>query len=270
MGYANILVSVDLAETTPNRIRLSAELARKFEVTLTGAAAGKVPAPLLVHDIYDAARQEEENEAKVRETLAAAAAMFAANVGSGIRADWRSALAGPVTHVVDLARAADLIVLARHGDEDEPPRQLDVPPGPVLMEAGRPVLIVPPRREHLDGTRIVVAWKDGPSVRRAVSAALPFLHVAEQVFVVTIGDDAKREGGEDVAAHLGRHGACVSSHFLRPVLTDTADILEFANRHDADLIVMGAYGHSRVREWVFGGVTRDMLQRSAACCLMCH
>jgi nucleotide-binding universal stress UspA family protein len=270
MPYANILVSVDLGAAAPDRIRLAAGLARRFEATLTGAAAEQVPTPLLVHDIYDAARQDEENELKIREMLERAGAVFSANVEEGVRTEWRAALAGPVTHLVEEARAADLLVVGRHGPEDEDLRQLGVPPGPVLMEAGRPVLVVPPRVEHLKAARIVVAWKDGPAARRAVSAALPFIKAADQVHVATAGDDARRQGGEAVAGHLARHGAAVTTHFLRPVDGDATEILRFARAQEADMIVMGAYGHSRLREWVFGGVTRDGLRGTSLCCLMSH
>ncbi len=270
MSHANILVSVDLTEAAASRIRLAAGLARRFEAMLTGAAAETVPAPLLVHDIDDAQRQDEENAAKVRALLERAEKVFSGNLGEGVRSAWHPALARPVTHLVAEARAADLVVLGRRGPEDETPRQLDVPPGPVMMEAGRPVLVVPPGLENLRGARIVVAWKDGPAARRAVSAALPFLRNADQVHVVTTGADARLEGGEDVAAHLARHGAAVTTHFLRAVDTDAAEILRFTRAQDADLLVMGAYGHSRLREWVFGGVTRDVLRSSPVCCLMCH
>jgi nucleotide-binding universal stress UspA family protein len=270
MSYANILVSVDLGETAPGRIRLAAGLARRFEATLTGAAAEKVPAPTLVHDIDDAARQEEENEARIRAALDGMRTLFDTGAEGGIRTEWRHAFAGPVTHCVTLARAADLVVLGRHGADDAPPRLADVPPGPVLMEAGRPVLVVPPDVDHLKGSRVVVAWKDGPGSRRAVSAAMPFLIGADQVHVATVDREARREGGEDVAAHLARHGASVTTHFLRPAESDGAEILRFARSQEADLIVMGAYGHSRLREWVFGGVTREVLHHSPVCCLMCH
>lgn len=270
MIYANILVSVDLGDAAPDRIRLAAGLARRFEATLTGAAAEKVPVPLLIHDIDDARRQEEDNAREVRAALERAEAVFARSVGEGVRSEWHPAMAGPVTHLVSEARAADLVVVGRHGGDDLAPRQFDVPPGPVLMEAGRPVLVVPPGTEHLKGARIVVAWKDGPSARRAVSAALPFVRTADQVYVATTGENARREGGEEVAAHLARHGAAVTTHFLRTVDTAAAEILRFARAQDADLVVMGAYGHSRLREWVLGGVTQDVLRGSPVCCLMCH
>ena len=270
MSYANILVSVDLDGATADRIRLAAGLARRFAATLTGAAAEKVPAPTLVRDVQDAERQERDNEDEVRAVLEQAQALFARCVEEGTRTDWRPAFAGPITHLVEQARAADLIVVGRRGPMDEPPGALGVPPGPILMEAGRPVLVVPPCIEHLRGARIVVAWKDGLEARRAVSAALPFIREADQVFVASTGEGARYEGAEDVAAHLARHGAPVTTHLLRTIVSDGDELLRFAQKQDADLIVMGAYGHARLREWLFGGVTRDILQRSPIPCLMCH
>ncbi len=270
MGYANILVSVDLGEAARDRIQLAAGLARRFEATLTGAAAESVPAPVLVRDIQDAVRQEEENEARIRKAIDEAQAVFDDCIEDKIRTEWRSALAGPVTHLVEMARGADLVVVSRHGEDDLAPRLFDVPPGPLLMEAGRPVLVVPPDLPHVSGARVVVAWKDGPAARRAVAFALPFLRNAAHVHIATVGEHARREGGEDVAAHLTRHGAAVATHYLRSDKTEGDEVLRFASAQEADLIVMGAYGHSRLREWMFGGVTRHILRRSPVCCLMCH
>ncbi|MDP4003342.1 universal stress protein [Methylobacterium sp. NEAU K] len=270
MHYANILVSVDLDGPAPDRIRLAAGLAHRFEATLTGAAAHPVPVPILVHDVYDATIQEKENERVVHGLLERAHAVFAGNAGEGIRTDWRPAFAGPITHLVEQARAADLVVVGRRGPDDDNADGLGVPPGPVLMEAGRPVLVVPPGIEHLKAARIVVAWKDGPEARRAVSGALGFIRHADQVFVVTAGDGARFEGAEDVAGHLARHGASATTHLLKAAAGDGDAVLRFAREHEADLMVMGGYGHSRLREWAFGGVTREILQTAPVCCLMCH
>ncbi|CAO4168070.1 universal stress protein [Methylorubrum aminovorans] len=270
MAYANILVSVDLGGAASDRVRLAAGLAQRFEATLTGATACKVPAPDYVRDIGEIDDEEPHFEEKARAALAQARDLFERSVDAPLRRDWREALAGPITHLVEQARAADLIVVGRHGPEDAAPGALGVSPGPVLMEAARPVLVVPPRAEHLRGARIVVAWKDGLEARRAVSAALPFIREADQVFVASTGEGAHYEGAEDVAGHLARHGASVTAHLLRTVVSDGDEILRFALKQEADLIVMGAYGHTRLREWLFGGVTREMLQRSPLPCLMCH
>ncbi|MDV2988074.1 UNVERIFIED_CONTAM: universal stress protein [Methylobacteriaceae bacterium AG10] len=270
MAYANILVSVDLDGTAPDRIRLAAGLARRFEATLTGAAACKVPAPDYVRDIGEIDDEEPRYEETARALLEQARAVFDGAADAPLRRDWHAALAGPTTDLVARARAADLLVVGRRGPDDAPPGTLGVSPGPVLMEAARPVLVVPPRTGRLRGARIVVAWKDGPEARRAVSAALPFIREADQVFVVSTGEGARNEGAEEVAGHLARHGASVTTHLLRTAVSDGDELLRFALKQEADLIVMGAYGRTRLREWLFGGVTREMLHRSPLPCLMCH
>lgn len=270
MDYANILVSADLGEAAPDRIRLAASLARRFDATLTGVVAHKVPAPILVRDVYDAIDQEGRNKAQIQAILEQARAAFERFAGDAVRTDWRPCLTDSTAHLIEQARAVDLVVVSRRGPGDEDPGPLGVMPGPVLMEAGRPVLVVPPRTAHLKAARIVVAWKDGPEARRAVSAALPVIRNADQVFVATVGADTGHEDAEDVASHLARHGAHVTAHHLHTTDNDGSEILRFALMQDADLIVSGAYGRSRLREWMFGGVTRDLLDRSPLCCMMCH
>jgi len=270
MHCANILVSVDLDVPSPDRIRLAAGLAHHFEATLTGAAAHKVPVPFLVHDAYDARIHEKKNERRVSEILGQASEVFARNADDGIRTDWRSAFSEPVTHLVEQARAADLVVVGRRDPDDDNTANLGVAPGQVVMEAGRPVLIVPPHLEHLKAARIVVAWNDSAEARRAVTAALGFIRHADQVFVAATGDGARLAGAEDVTGYLAHHGASVTTHFLNTAVSDGNEILRFAKAQDADLIVMGAYGHSRLREWTFGGVTREVLQTTPVCCLMSH
>ncbi len=110
-----------------------------------------------------------------------------------------------------------------------------------------------------------------PEARRAVSAALPFLRRAKHVSVVSAGEEARSAGADRVAEFLTRHGAQVSQHLLDATARDVSDeILRFVDQADADLVVMGGYGRSRLREWLFGGVTRDFLRRSPVCCLMSH
>ncbi|GJE36352.1 universal stress protein [Methylobacterium persicinum] len=269
MSYVKILVAVDLSGAAPARVRLAAGLTQRFEAILTGAAARKVPAPVLVSDIYDAQQQEERNREAVRAELERAREVFVRNAEGAFDTEWRGAYAGPVTHLVGLARAADLVVIGQETDEDDRD-PLRVASGPVLMEAGRPVLVVPKQVDRLRASRIVVAWKDTVEARRAVSGALGFIRHADQVFVAVVGDSIRAEGAEEVAAHLARHGAAVTTHRLQDRKGAADEILDFARRQDADLLVLGAYGHSRLREWAFGGVTRDLIGRSPVCCLMSH
>lgn len=270
MGYANILVAADLGDAAPDRIRLAAGLAGRFDATLTGTAGHELPAPVLVRDVYDAIEQEGHNKAQIQDILEQARATFERCASDAVRTDWRWCFTDPTAHLIEQARAADLVVVSRRGPGDEDPGPLGVWPGPVLMEVGRPVLVVPPRIARLKAARILVAWKDGPEARRAVSAALPLMLEADHVLVTNVGNDAGHEGAEDVAYHLARHGAHVTTHHLHTADDDGSEILRFSLMQDADLIVLGAYGHSRLREWMFGGVTRDLLDRSPLCSLMCH
>ncbi|WP_133123371.1 universal stress protein, partial [Methylobacterium frigidaeris] len=125
--------------------------------------------------------------------------------------------------------------------------------------------------DRLKARQVVIAWKDSPEARRAVTAALPFITHAKEVFVLSAGGEARFQGAEEVAEHLAQHRAHVTTHLLDVPGHDVADeLLRFTARQTADLIVMGGYGHSRLREWLFGGVTRTILEVAPVCCLMSH
>jgi nucleotide-binding universal stress UspA family protein len=195
----------------------------------------------------------------------------------GRRTGWRSFVDHPADALAREARAADLLILGRHreGFWQEPYWAVDA--GDVLMRAGRPVLVVPPGVSTLEGRRVLVAWKETREARRAVADALPLLVRAEEVLVIEVvsGDadeveQARRRVG-DVAALLARHGATARGDTAELRGRAVADeLLLAAERHGADLIVAGGYGHARLRELAFGGVTRDLLARCPKCCLLSH
>lgn len=271
MRISNIMVSVDLGAATADRVQLAAGLAERFGSKLTGVAARPVLGPMLVGDMLEVERVWAIEERLTHERLAEAKALFEREAGQAPRTDWCSAPTDPLAFLGAQARTADLVVVGRQGPADGDPGPMAAPTGAVLMEVGRPVLVVPPGIEHLVAKRVVVAWKDAPEARRALHDALPFLGHPEQVCVVAVGPDAQYVGVEGAAEYLSGHGIKATTHLLRKPEIDTADeILQFAGREVADLIVMGAFGHSRLREWVFGGVTRDVLQTTPVCCLMSH
>lgn len=271
MKISNIMVSVDLGAAAADRVQLAAGLAERFEATLIGVAARPVLAPMPVGDMIEVERVWAIEERLADEQLAAAKALFEREAGAAHRTDWRSAPTSPLAYLAAQARAADIVVVGRHGPSDGDPGPMGVPAGALLMEVGRPVLIAPPGVESLAAKRVVVAWKDTREARRAVHDALPFLTRADEVHVAVVGPGADDEGAEDVTAYLSGHGVTVTTHLLhRPEIGAADEILGFARREDADLVVMGAYGHSRLREWVFGGATRDVLTTTPVCCLMSH
>ncbi|HWA88757.1 MAG TPA: universal stress protein [Rhizomicrobium sp.] len=145
----------------------------------------------------------------------------------------------------------------------------------VLVRSGRPLLLPPDNKPTLVGQRVVIAWKDAVEAARAVTAALPFILKAERVFVVTVaeeGTDAANAGrsADGLVRLLRCHGKDAE---LRPVgpIPDVADtILDAALAVKGDLLVMGGYGHSRVREFLFGGVTRRVLHGAPLAVFLAH
>ena len=129
--------------------------------------------------------------------------------------------------------------------------------GDLLMSAGRPVLVMPENWDELNVRDVVVGWKDAPEARRALSDALPFLKRAEQVNVIEIGGDGTSL--REAKAFLDRHEVHARSETIAPAGAAGDQLIRFARQAQSHLIVVGAYGHSRLREWVLGGVTRELL-----------
>jgi len=162
-----------------------------------------------------------------------------------------------------LARAHDLTVL------DAEPIALAVDRGlieAVLMDSGRPLIVVPQRRETFTDGRIIVAWDGGAKAARALNDALPFLRAATQVELVSVTgekDLTHAVPGAEIAPHLSRHGVKVNVLALPAMKGDVAETLRnHARLTRADMIVMGAYVHSRLREMVLGGTTQSLLRNT--------
>ena len=149
-------------------------------------------------------------------------------------------------------------------------------PGMVLLNAGRPVLVVPESlADGNPGQRVVIAWKDTREARHAVQSAVPYLKMADHIALVEVAEAAleaaAREQLNDVEKYLRRHGIAVNTKSVTYPHGSISDQLrDVARKEGADLIVAGAYGHTRLGEWVFGGVTRGLLQDSEVCCLLCN
>jgi nucleotide-binding universal stress UspA family protein len=158
---------------------------------------------------------------------------------------------------------------ARNAEEEQIPAAANSE----QAEAVRPV--VPPAVRSLSARHIIVAWKDTREARRATWDALPFLCAADSVRVLEMTDEADPEPVRgrvgDVVRHLERHQVKAQGEVRNQREASAADeIILAAERDGADLIVAGGYGHARLREWVFGGVTRDLLRHCPTCCLLSH
>lgn len=178
-------------------------------------------------------------------------------------------------HVAARARFADLTMLSKpygpdHGFEMESTVEA------ALFEAQAPVLVLPDQTEPVVAPKtITIAWNESPEALRAVRAALPLLRAAELVRVVVIDPPShgpnRSDPGGLLSQFLARHGVRVEVDVMAKSLPRISDVLlRHANDNDVDLIVMGAYGHSRFRESILGGATRHMLEQSEVPIFMAH
>jgi nucleotide-binding universal stress UspA family protein len=252
------------------RVKIAADLADRFRADLLGINAWMPrPRPLLERDVAD------RELASLKKAAHGSNEKLRTKLGVGSRkVDVRTFIESPTECIAREMRAADILVMGREFGSKDPYLYPD--PAAVVLNAGRPVLMVPPGVTSIATGNIVVAWTDTRESRRAVSDALPFLRAAEQVVVTEICEmepevAPSQKRLRDVAQFLSRHGVSGISDRVRP-LNGTADVSLFRLVKDssADLIVAGAYGHSRLGEWIFGGMTKALLENSPVCTLLSH
>lgn len=209
-----------------------------------------------------AAEMMRQRTDEIQERLKALKEEFLSVAGDGERVSWRGNLGNPTQLLAMHARAADLIVTGPGADLGADSRR-SVDAGTLILSAGRPVLFAAENLAPLKAQKVLVAWKDACEARRAVADAMPFLKNALEVSVTTIaeGDQkAARESAADVVRFLMRHGVKARSDVLGIAGSNREQaIAEIAREMGADLVVAGGYGHSRIREWAFGGMTRSLL-----------
>ena len=222
-------------------------------------------------DVIESQRVENERAAK-----AAVGRLGEASRNAGIAAETRmidTAVATTPGVFAGLARRFDLSILGQPEPEQPALDRLIVEAA--LFDTGRPVLVVPYiQRNGLKLDRILLCWDGRRSAARAAADALPFLRRAKLVEVVTVASEPAKSDempGADIAHHLARHGVKVELKRIVTAETDVANtILSHAADSSADFLVMGGYGHSRLREFILGGVTREILASMTIPVLMSH
>ena len=276
MGYKTILLHLELSGTNDGLLKVAGDLAERLNADVIGIA-GCQPMQLAYGDTYFLGDVVVADRTEIEKELQQAEANFRAVLAArGVKAEWRSTvcyepLADFIAHE---ARAADLIITGPDisGSTFDLTRRVSI--ADLVMQAGRPVLIVPQKKKKMDLDHIVVGWKGSRESRRVIVDALPLMKLAGKVTVLEIApkDDLSRaEGGlADVTSWLKRHGISASSEAVAAKGEDSSRLSELAHEKGADLIVAGAYGHSRVREWVLGGVTNDFLLDPDRCVLVSH
>jgi nucleotide-binding universal stress UspA family protein len=188
----------------------------------------------------------------------------------GPSAHWLREIGTEPYWVAEHGRVADLLVIGRPGEDEGV--LLDTLEG-ALIDSGRPLLIPPAAPLTAVPETIAIAWKASPQASRALTAASPFLQIAKQIVILTVGEDqrAPEDEAERLMAGLRWHGVPVSLQHLQPAADSSGPetLLSAAAEHAA-LLVMGGYGRSRLREWIFGGFTLHVLRDAAVPVLMAH
>ncbi|MEY9183118.1 nucleotide-binding universal stress UspA family protein [Bradyrhizobium sp. USDA 326] len=277
MTYATVMVSLALDQPNEARLQVAGELAERFEAAIIGVAAAQFAPPLYFTDGTEAQALIDEGEASVKRGMAGLEVQFrAATKNRGGHVEWRSAMDFPTRFVLAQARCADIVVSGGQSPAFSDAFSL-ASPKDLVMQAGRPLLVVPDRVNWLDLRNVLVAWKDTPEARRAVSDALPMLRKARDITIVEIpeqGNDrsAVMAGVTDVAAWLGRHGVTATARVSEAAADESAaaHLEKVAGDVGAGLIVAGAYGHSRFRELILGGVTQYLVTQTARSVLLSH
>jgi nucleotide-binding universal stress UspA family protein len=275
MTYATVMVSLALDRSNDACLEIAGQLVKRFGACGIGVAAGEFKPPLY---FVEGQAQEVfvEGHATLRNRLAEVEAQYRTAMRNRATAvEWRCAEDFPTRFVIQQARAADIIVVGEGGRDVVADPFVQANPGDLLMQTGRPLLVVPDGADWLDLRSVLVAWKDTPECRRAVTDALPILREAKDVIIAGIvEDEADRasvsSGIEDLAAWLLRHGVVGCERVPAECGNATAQLDRIASEVGAGLVVAGAYGHSRFREWVFGGVTKTLVNPSSRCSLLSH
>jgi nucleotide-binding universal stress UspA family protein len=281
MDYASITVHINASRHTPNRVKFASELAKACDAHLIGLVTSGVAEAFnasgltgegtaLIGTYLDfCKRRAETNLAAFEETAA----------GIGVRSFEKRLSDEETGYALCMqARYSDLLVIGQADPEEEDlPERADIPEY-VLMHSGRPVLLLPYTGEfRAVGKHALFAWNGSLESSRAIFGAIPLLKRCAKTEIVIFNPEAgSREHGEepgvDMAAYLARHGLNVQvSRKATGHQTDIGNaLLSYATDVGADLLVMGGYGHSRIRELVLGGVTRTIFRSMTLPVLMSH
>lgn len=278
MGLKGILVHMDSSDIAAKRLQTAVNLARVHDAHLIGiyvkyiAPIPDIPSPDLIEQIIKVQEESANEGASKAEQL-----FNAAVEGEGVAGEWRCVTGDPVEQLALHGRYVDTVIIGQNNpDADIDPGTYDLPDR-LILSIGRPVITVPYAGSYPDiGKRVLVSWDASRLATRAVNDALPLLQMADQVDVLAINPSGGAEGHGDIPAadicqHLARHGVNAEAKSITALDMNVGDtLLSRAADFSSDLIVMGGYGHRRLRELVLGGVTRHLLKHMTAPVMMSH
>jgi nucleotide-binding universal stress UspA family protein len=274
MTYANLMVAMMLGRSNAPVLSAARELASKLHAGVVGVASCRpievvcgdlpIPAKVFDEDRKQCARQSAEAEQEFRSALGSA-------VG---RLEWRerSTLRPLADQLAHEARSADLLLVGSTFDPADRTRSADI--AELVMNVGRPVLIVPASRDQAIAGRVLVGWKDTRETHRAIADAIPLLQIADDVVLGAIASAGEQERTRcqmaEVAAWLKLHGISVRIEVVTARGSNASQFDQLADEVDASLIVIGGYGHLRQSQWMLGGITAAVLHGAARPTLLSH
>jgi nucleotide-binding universal stress UspA family protein len=277
MSYATLMVHLRLGQSNTGLLTLTADIARRYHANVIGIAACQ---PLLatsaIAGFLSAEAVQQDQIAFEREAHEAEAEFRSLLEGHAIKLDWRCAsLFSPLAdYIASEARSADLILTPPEYGGSLFSTAHHTRIGDLAMQAGRPILLAPETITRLQLDQVLIAWNDSREARRATLDALPLLELAAKITVAEVVRTrdliAAQERLDDVIRWLGNHGISADPLVRIATGSDAHEIADIARSIRADTIVAGAYGHSRLHEWVLGGVTSSLLANPFRLTLLSH
>ena len=277
MTIKNLLVHIDHSEACKHRVNTAIDLAKKYDARLAALfvvpdyfvpayVEAQLSADVIVQINDQAREQAEEAMSLIRQQIAE----------SGLSADIYIEEGGLINILTDYARYTDLVILGQ-SQPDDPDNLSESLADHVVLESGSPCLVIPYIGcRQTFGKRVLLAWNESRESARALKDALPLLKLASKVTVLLIKPKTHNEEQTEIQKevmrdYLADHGIDAAVSLCIDSQHNTGDImLAEAIDNDIDLIVMGAYGHSRLRELVLGGATRHLLQQMTVPVFLSH
>lgn len=276
MTYATLLVTMGLDGADDAVLQVAGDLAPRLGCAVIGIAVCQ-PMQLVYTEGYSTGDLIEQDRAQKEDLVTKAEARFRSVLGPCVpNLHWRSSVCYlPLSDTIaENARAADLVLISPGMPGSMLDTSLHIDVGALVVQLGRPALVVPRDTTKLELQHIMIAWKDTRETRRAIVDALPLLRLADRVTVAQVAASADlpatRSRLLDVAAWLERHGIAARTIAAPSAGDDAAGLDGIALEYGVTFLVAGAYGHNRLREWALGGVTRELLTRPMRCALLSH
>ncbi|SDC42470.1 Nucleotide-binding universal stress protein, UspA family [Sphingomonas sp. YR710] len=275
MSYATLMVHLQLGQSNAALLTLTADIARRYRANVIGIAACQ---PLLatsaIAGFLSAEAVQQDQTAFDREAREAEAEFRRLLAGHAANLDWRcaSVFSSLADYIASEARSADVILTSPEHGGSLFSTAHHARMGDLAMQAGRPILLAPDTITRLQLDQVLIAWNDSREARRAILDALPLLELAAKITVAEVVHasdvSAARERLNDVVGWLHSHGISAESLVRVATGSDAHEIADIARSIRADAVVAGAYGHSRLHEWVLGGVTSNLLSNPSRLILL--